>query len=251
MEFPVYQKPCPAGIMELAFEVKQEQADSQGRMRPSGLARQMERITQEHLAAFGMDYKSLREEGKAWVISWTSIYIAGLPKVGDQVILRMWPGKNKSVMYKREYGFYSETGTPLASVSSLFLMMDINTRSVASPTEKVKGIPVITVPGEAKPPKMREAMPESFAEHTMRKVHPNEIDGNGHMNNACYLEWAEDIQTAENCEETIPAYIWVQYNKELQEGQEAALHYHVTEKELDLVGSSGEEDCFALKMQWQ
>lgn len=251
MEYPIYQTPCPKDVMEHIFEVKKEQADSYGRMRLSGLAQQMERLTENHLAAYGMDYKSLKEEGKAWVISWTSIYIAEPPKEGNRVILRMWPGKNKSVMYQRKYGFYSETGKPLVSASSLFVMMDIHTRGVAAPTEKIKQIPAITVLGEAESPKMREEMPKSFTKQTTRKVQPAEIDKNGHMNNTCYLDWAEDIRVAENLGEAIPAYVWVQYKKELRKGQEAALHYQITEKELALLSSSDEEDFFALKMRWQ
>ena len=71
------------------------------------MARQMEKITEMHLSSFGIDYISLREEGKAWVISWTAIHINKLPAKGDTVILRMWPGKNKAVMYTRNYGFYT------------------------------------------------------------------------------------------------------------------------------------------------
>lgn len=249
MEYPQYIVPCPEGVMEHQFEVKKDQTDSYGRMRSSDLARQMEKITEKHLASFGLDYNSLREEGKAWVISWTSIDIRALPREGEKVILRMWPGKNKAVMYKREYCFYSENGEPLVSASSLFLLMDLNTRSVAAPTEKTKQIPVITIPGEAKPPKMHEELAELLPKQIMRKVLPAEIDKNGHMNNTCYLDWADDIRKLESCEEKIPTRIWVQYSREMQEGQAAELHYDVSDEQLCLIGSSDEGEYFSIKMQ--
>lgn len=211
------------------------------------MARQMEKITEMHLSSFGIDYISLREEGKAWVISWTAIHINKLPAKGDTVILRMWPGKNKAVMYNRNYGFYTEQGEPLACASSLFVMMDLKTRSVAMPSPKVKQIPVISVPGEAKPPKMRETMPAELTKQVTRVVQPTEIDKNGHMNNTCYLDWADDIRKIEGVNDKIPSYVWVQYIQELREGQKATLSYEAMEDALYLIGR-GEVDSFVIKM---
>jgi len=248
MAFPEYLTPCPEGVMEQVFEVKKEQTDICGRMRVSDLARQMEKITQAHLSAFGIDYISLKKEGKAWVISWSAININDLPKEGDKVILRMWPGKNKSVMYTRRYTFYSENKKPLVSAASLFIMMDLNTRNVAVPSEKVKKVPVISIPDEADLPKMREIMPENFSKQVSRTVQSSEIDKNGHMNNTCYLDWADEIRKNEKCMDRIPDYVWIQYSKELQEGQETVLQYELDDEGFSLSGSSEQDESFVLKM---
>ena len=249
MEFPQFITPCPEGVMELTYTVEASQTDAYGRMRTSDLARQMEKITEMHLSSFGIDYLSLREEGKAWVISWTSSYINKLPAEGDNVILRMWPSKNKAVMYNRNYGFYTEQGEPLACAASLFVMMDLNTRSVAMPSSKVKAIPVISIPGEAKPPKMREVMPAELTKQVTRTVQPTEIDKNGHMNNTCYLDWADDIRKAEGVDEKTPTYVWVQYIQELREGQKATLSYETMENSLYMHGK-GKADSFLIKMNY-
>lgn len=248
MAFPKYLTPCPEGVIEHVFEVKKEQTDTYGYMRVSDLARQMEKITEAHLASFGIDRMSLKDEGKAWVISWSTINIEELPKEGDKITLRMWPGKNKSVMYARKYVFYSEIKKPLVSAASLFIMMDLNTRNVAVPSKKVKQIPIINIPDEADLPKMREVMPVSFSNTMTRNVQLTEIDKNGHMNNTCYLDWADEIRKRENCMNRIPGYVWIQYSKELQEGQEVVLQYESGNEGLSLSGSCEQGESFALKM---
>lgn len=249
MEFPEYLVPCPEGVMERTFQVTKDQTDACGRMRRSDLARQMEKITEAHLFSCGLDAKSLKEEGKAWVIAWTSIWIAELPKEGENVILRVWTGKQKAVMYTRKYGFYSETGKPLVSAASLFLLMDLNTRSVAAPSEKMKMIPNITIPGEASLPAMREALPETFEKQVIRSVQATEIDKNGHMNNTCYLDWAEDLREAEGYGAGMPTHIWVQYSKELQEGETAGLRYTIQEDAFALQGVSDAGEAFSVFMK--
>lgn len=249
MEFPEYCVPCPQGVMERTFQVTKDQTDIYGRMCISDLARQMEKITEAHLSSYGLNAASLQEEGKAWVISWTSIYIAELPEEEDKVILRIWPGKKKAVMYTRQYGFYTEDGKPLVSAASLFLLMDLKTRSVAAPTEKLKEIPCVKIPGEAKLPAMSETMPETFEKQVMRSVQSTEIDKNGHMNNTCYLDWAEDLRMKEGYGDGMPSYIWVQYNKELQEGETAKLQYTIDKDTFFLQGVSDAGDAFRVLMK--
>lgn len=110
-----------------------------GRMSIGALARQMQHITESHLnQEAGLTGEALLAKGLSWVISWTNIELLRLPEKGEQVILGIWPGKNKVNLYSRIYAMYTADGEPLMATSSLFLLMDQNTRTVAAQPEEMK-----------------------------------------------------------------------------------------------------------------
>lgn len=244
--FPEYTKDCPEGMLQKTIKVSDMQTDASGRMRVSELARQMEKITEEHLSVFGMSRKELYAEGKIWVIAWNAIHIRRLPMQGETIWLCIWPCKMKSMMHSRKYAFYSLEGEPLACASSLFLLMDSETRSFSEPADRLKSVPVVVVPGEPELPKIRMAFPKTLSECVERVVQPEEIDKNGHLNNTHYLDWAESLHKSSDLEKHVPRSIWVQYSKELKKGQKVILRYEQKEDTLFVRGYSEENDSFLL-----
>ena len=237
MSFPEYIAACPAGVYQKKFLM----TGLSGQVRPGDLAREMEKITEEHLGILGMSRDSLKAEGKIWVIAWTQIHIARLPKLGEQVILRIWPGKMKAMMQVRKYAFYTADGEPLACAASIFVMMDANTRSFAAPSEILKYLPVVEVPGEPELPPMRMNFPAELGQTLSRTVAAEEIDLNGHLNNTHYLDWADALT-----EDRVPTSIWVQYVKELLEGEAVMLHYGIQDDMLYVRGTSDNRESFLL-----
>jgi acyl-ACP thioesterase len=74
-----------------------------------------------------------------------------------------------------------------------------------------------------------------------RTVAHEEIDLNGHLNNTHYLDWADGLMG-----EKTPTSLWVQYVKELMEGQEVTLRYELGEDGLYVRGSSVAAESFLL-----
>lgn len=248
MAFPAYSTDCLQGVYETRFTVTDAMTDTSGRMRLGDLARQMEKATAGQLSAYSMSREELQQEGKIWVIAWTSIEITKLPREQTEVILRVWPGKNKSMMYTRRYAFYTTEEEPLVCAASLFLLMDQETRSAAAPTEKLKAVPVITLEGEPKLPKLRMDFPEQFSHWRERVVAAEEIDKNGHLNNTRYLDWAEEL-FGESGQEEMFRSVWVQYRRELREGQKVELRYEDADGVWYLQGSAEGAVSFLVKME--
>ena len=242
MTFPQYTDVCPEGVFEKKFKM----SALCGKVRPGDLAREMEKITEEHLGVYGMSRGELKAENKIWVIGWTAIHINRLPEQGEQVILRIWPGKMKAVMHTRRYAFYSFDGEPLACAASLFLLMDSETRGVAEPTEKLQAVPVVVIPDEPKLPKMTVPFPEELSQQVVRTVAAEEIDLNGHLNNTHYLDWACALAEPDRA----PQFVWVQYAKELMEGQNVVLNYEKQDDSLYLTGLAEGEESFKLLMSY-
>ena len=237
MSFPEYTAACPVGVYQKKFSM----TGLSGQVRPGDLAREMEKITEEHLGILGLSRDKLKAEGKIWVIAWTQIHISRLPEPGEQVILRIWPGRMKAMMQVRKYAFYTADGEPLTCAASIFVMMDAHTRSLAAPSEILKYLPVVELPDEPGLPPMRMEFPAELGKTLQRTVAEEEIDLNGHLNNTRYLDWVDELMG-----DRIPSSIWVQYIKELMEGQAVDLQHELQQDVLYVKGFSAEKDAFLM-----
>lgn len=249
MGIPVYTTDCPKGVCQIAFEITEEMTNATGRISIGALARQMQRITEIHFdQEAGLTGEELLAKGLSWVISWTNIELERLPNQGENVILRIWPGKNKVNLYSRIYAMYTEAGESLMATSSLFLLMDQKTRSVAVQPEEMKIMNPIIISREPNLPKLQQKFPKIFRNQSLRTVSSDEIDYNGHLNNSRYLDWTEALLDETFYAAHTPKTIWVQYAKELREGETAKLQYTWEDDVMYLRGVHNGEDSFWIKM---
>ena len=247
----IYTDECPSGACQMNFQVTEDMCHLSGRMTLGAMARQMQRITEIHFDQYaGLTGEELRAKGFSWVIAWTNIEMIRFPKVGEQVILRVWPGKNRVNMYSRYYALYTMSGELLMSTSSLFLLMDQKTRTVAVQPEEMNNITPLFIDGQLNSPKLNQKFPTMFKNQIKREVVSDEIDYNGHLNNSRYLDWTEELLDEEFYDEMMPKSVWVQYIKELREGDIVKIQYVWEEDTMYLRGTHKSENSFLLKMMF-
>lgn len=220
-------------------------------MQAGELAHVMQGITEDHLNTFGISVDTLKAEGKIWVIGWNSIEINRMPKLGEVLQIRIWPCKKKSNMYVRKYTFYAANGEPLVSAASFFLLMDSVSRSLADASEKMQNIPIVVVPGEPAAPRLILPFPKELLEQKKRVVQPEEIDFNGHLNNARYLNWAEELLKEVEGESVRLKNIWIQYLAELLEGEEVTMRYTCEDQVFYIKGYAGDKESFSVRMEYE
>jgi len=136
---------------------------------------------------------------------------------------------------------------------SLWVLMDPGSRAMILPGKS--GVTVngmlrgseLTVPGSLVPGTMKN--------RSQRTVRYTELDSNGHMNNARYLDWLDDLLSAEFHARHIPAEFTVCYLSEARENETLDLHWEVTPEDglrLDALrpadSDSGHSRVFSAKM---
>ena len=239
-----------SGVFQKQASVSDTQTDAFGRMTPGALARLVGDATAEHMTSLGLNYNTLRSHGLLWVLVRTALRVQNLPRQGERVLLCTWAGEERHWLYPRRTTILSSEGEELVSACSQWMLIDTDTRSMASPSELLQSVPVISFPDEPKLPSMRVSFPTELTERAERVVRPREIDLNGHMNNSHYLDWGEGLLGSEYLRNHSLRFFWVEYGKELFEGQNVSLHYKQEKDSLFLRGYTEGDTSFSLKMDY-
>ena len=246
-QFPIFTPDCPEGVLEVIHTVSEQETDRAGYMHPAAFARQMQALTEAHFRTFyerSIEY--LNAAGLSWVIVFTQMDFARLPKLGEKIRMRVWAGKKKAVMHTRKYAFYTFDGESLLTTASLFLLMDRESRKAAADPDWMSGLPAVVIPGEPKAPKMTRAFPADLDRLEGRRVDASEIDYNGHLNNSHYLDWTQALPAEEWLKGHALKSVWIEYSREMMEGQMAGMFHTFKDDCLYVKGVTSEGASFRL-----
>lgn len=238
---------CPEGVYQEQIQILSEHVDANGNVTPGALARIMQSVTEAHMAQSGLGYQKMRDGGFLWFIVWTSVWIEELPHLEKDYIIRTWPGEMKLGMYSRRYAIYTMEGTQILTASSLFMMIDEATRKMVPPDELPGTFAEVVVEGQPGLPKQRIKFPE-LPLCQAHAVAEYEIDKNGHVNNAYYLDWAYDLLSTEYMAKHPLKFFWVQYSKELMLGQTVKMEHSICGNEFFVKGVAETDVSFQMKM---
>jgi len=161
------------------------------KLKTSSLFSLLQQAASEHCLQLGYSSEYTMNRGFLWVITRQKAEILSLPSYEDVISIETWPGPTRHVIYPRYYRILDSTGNVLINASSVWTLIDANTRSVA--TYDRHGIRLDgTVTGyEISLPRAPEQI-EFKWEHDF-VVPYSYIDLNGHMNNTRYFDLAEDM----------------------------------------------------------
>lgn len=215
---------------------------------PGWLARVMQQATEAHMAACHMDWRVLGEQGLLWVIAFSEIQVERMPKPGEQVTVLTWPSKPKYGMSARKFELVDGCGDTLAKASSLFPLVDATTREmVPIVSEVAEAFPPMRVEGELPAPALLKDFPQLEA-CVFHNVSLDEIDKNGHVNNAFYLDWAEEIGDAVGCGDRPISSIWIEYLQEVLPGETVELNFAATTDALWIKGRATDHEAFSVSI---
>ena len=220
------------GTYSIELSVKPEDTDSQGRLKLSRLLACMQIASGGHSDALGLTHEALKEKHLFWAVFRHRVLIDRLPEAGEEIRLRTWPMPTTRVAFPRAVEAYDAQGKKLFSSVSIWVLMDDRTRAMVLPGKS--GVVVNgTLRGcELDVPK--SILPKDLPESQYRTVTYSLLDINGHMNNTRYLDWLDDLLSAEyHASHTLQEFT-ICYLSEAREGQNICLHHSLSENILQV-----------------
>jgi acyl-ACP thioesterase len=178
-------------IYRQQFQIDPAAVDCFGRLKPSRLLLYAQEVAGHHSDQLALTYDALAAKGLFWAVIRNRVQITRLPLSGETITLETWPMPTTRTAYPRSTVAYDAAGNELFRAISLWILMDRNTRAMILP-----GKSGVTVEGSLRGMELdtpRPLLPKPLANCSRRNVCFSDLDVNGHMNNARYLDWAMDL----------------------------------------------------------
>lgn len=174
-------------------------------------------VSEHQLDQVGAGIDALAQYNAGWVITQYQMKIAKMPLVEQPLVVGTEAVSYNKLMTYRNYWIRTEDGEKLARINGAWVMMDLMSRKIVP----MKG---------AFPAKVGAAFDTHVTHYPRLKkldridgsqsyhVRYFDIDNNGHVNNAHYLDWMEDslgydfLDTHELTEATVKYAREVQYD---------------------------------------
>ena len=213
--------------------------DCFGRCKPSELLRFAQAAAEAHCRELGADWETMAAKNYFWAVIRQKMEITRLPQAGETITVKTWPMPTTRVAYPRATEGFDEAGNSLFKIISIWVIMDVHSRTMVLPGKSGVEVAGTSFGTELKAPGGLPA--GTFQTQTLRKVTPEDLDRNGHMNNARYLDWLWDLRSQEYHKTHPLKSVTICYMSEALEGQQLQLSY--TEGDvLRLDGSLTETD---------
>ena len=235
------------------FTITDNCVDCFGNLKLSTLLYFAQEVAGNHFDRIAMTYDQLASRGMFWAIIRQRVSITRLPKSGETIRVETWPMPNTRVAFPRHVAAYDENGNELFRCISLWVLMDLESRSMILPGKSGIALPGTTQGNELPPPASLPA--KQLLNHRNRTVCFTDLDRNGHMNNTRYLDWIADLLPSRFHRDHSPREFTVCYLSEAREGQELTLSWEFFDDgclNLDAHRCSGEktERIFSARLQY-
>lgn len=117
-------------IYKQNIEVPSYLCDIDDRLHTWAAVRLCQEVTEYHGNATGIGFKTLLEQGRAWVITRAFYRFHRLPMAFDEIMLTTWSRGNNGLIAFRDYKVMDKDGSMLISGTSCWPMIDMTTRRV-------------------------------------------------------------------------------------------------------------------------
>lgn len=193
-------------------------------LRPSALLRFFQDVSVKHVEQLGMPREYTLVKGLIWVIAKQHIEINRMPKYDETITVSTWPSKTMHILFPRSYEVRDSKGNVIIKASSIWALIDINTRKMVNPTDY--GIEVKDMSeGRKFDMPFSNKIPFELPNEGMIEAKYSFCDLNGHINNACYLDIAENMVPISFLKEHELKLIDIKYIHEIPLGSTLPIKY--------------------------
>jgi len=146
-----------------------------------------------HAADLGVGLEHLARTGQAWVLSRQSLFIERRPAFGEIIRINTWPRRWEKLFALRDYEIRDESGVAVVRGRAGWIIIDV---------EKRRPLRVESIISPLPPNEGHDAFPagpaglgfrENLFKKTDRTALYSDIDYFGHVNNARYVQWIQDL----------------------------------------------------------
>jgi acyl-ACP thioesterase len=178
-------------IWQETFPPRFGAVDRSDRLTLSAAFEFFQEVAINHAEDLGVGRDAMASTGRAWVLSRMSVLMERRLRWREPFTVRSWPRGWEKLFAIRDYDILDGEGRPVVRGRSGWLVLDREKRRPLRPQTVMEGLPLnegLDALSEAAALEVRGDL-EKAGE---RRAAYSDIDFNGHVNNARYIQWLQD-----------------------------------------------------------
>ena len=221
------------------FIISNNDVDARFDLKVSAIFRLFQDVAMLATRDLKVDSMSLSKRNIDWVITRMMVEIKRLPKCDEQISVFTYPGKDMAMLYPRYFFITDAKGEIIIRSSSIWCLIDNDTRKVIVDKDVIKKLPEETHDSQLPfPEKIAMPMNQKYVER--RVIHYSDLDFNSHMNNVRYIELLTDTHDSCFYKTHQIKSITLNYLKEIKEKEIVDIYSNASNPETISVSVDGD-----------
>ena len=204
----------------MEFVVHYHEINPEEQATPLTLLYYLEDSAIAHSESAGFGVAQIKAEGLAWILNRWHLQMNRYPMLGEKVIIETWPSSFERFYGTREFLIRNTNQEIIGRATSLWIFYNIATKRpcrIRSEFGEVYGLDPMRAIDD--PFDALQAMGAEDGEGEQEfSVRRSDIDTNGHVNNANYLQWMLEVVPEDIYQNNHLASLEIQYKKETTYG---------------------------------
>lgn len=198
----------------------------------------MQQSAQKNATALGVGVEKMRETNLAWVLNRLILTVDRYPKLGETVALTTYPVRIDKYFVYRDFQLMDADGVRIAYAVSVWLLLDLEKRTMASVPSFVHDIKYPDIPNPL-PPMLGKVLPLKTVDFTSKRIVSDaDLDFNDHASNVSYVKWLVGALSSEVQKDCFVQKLDINYRAEcyLNEAISVETHRKSVENESNTEG---------------
>lgn len=180
-------------IYEFSGRVRYSEIDHKGTMTLPALINYFQDCSTFHSESIGLGMERLKQEKKAWVLSYWQIIVDRYPKLYEKITAGTFATEFKGLFGNRNFYMKDGEGRRIACANSIWVFMDLEKGRPCRPAEEDIAPYGVNEPLDMPYEDRKISVPEVFEDREPFPVRKYHIDTNEHVNNCQYVQMALEM----------------------------------------------------------
>ena len=235
------------------FQIPCYNTDMSRRLKPASFMDLAQEAATLHANILGFGYDDLIVSGNAWIISRMRVVFVDTPKWREDVTLATWHKGLNRLFFLRDFLMTDNDGNVKVKATTSWLVLNLDTRRLVRDPKlldegKTCTENVIETPAD-KVVMPKDAEVKLVMEH---EAAYSDLDMNGHVNNAMYMQWAMNAVNYEISSERPVKEFTINFNHEIKPQEIVSIYKAIVEKEdgrhVFVEGRVGDQSSFCVEI---
>ncbi len=235
------------------FNIPSYNVDMSWRLKPASFMDLAQEAANQHANILGFGYDDLIASRTAWVLSRMHVEFTDTPKWREDMTLTTWHKGLNRLFFLRDFLMTDKEGKPRVKATTSWLVINLDTRRLVRDPQLLED-GTICSENVLETPADKVVMPKD-AEVNLVMEHAvaySDLDMNGHVNNAMYMQWAMNAVNYEISSEKPVKEFTINFNHEIKPQETVSIYKAIVEKEdgrhVFVEGKVGEQSSFCVEI---